>query len=74
MALELLHVFPSFAPGGIQMRLRTLVSALPDSWCHSVLALDGQYSALESLAWPSNITALEGVLPEDLHTGGSFRR
>ncbi|MEM7571018.1 MAG: glycosyltransferase family 4 protein, partial [Pseudomonadota bacterium] len=31
-------------------------------------------STIRPKRWPSNITALEGVLPEDLHTGGSFRR
>lgn len=40
------------------MRLATVLRGLPDSWRHSVLALDGVYSALEAGAWPSNITPL----------------
>lgn len=64
MGLDVLHVFPSFAPGGIQMRLRTLTNALPQDWSHAVVALDGTYSALASPGWPETVLTNDTALPE----------
>lgn len=38
----LLHVFPSFAVGGAQVRLAALANRFPGRWRHVVLPLDGQ--------------------------------
>jgi glycosyltransferase involved in cell wall biosynthesis len=76
MSPHVLHVFPSFAPGGIQMRLATVLRGLPESWRHSVLALDGVYSALEAGAWPSNVTpVMDGMEGPALEVrGGLLKR
>lgn len=55
MSRTILHVFPSFAPGGIQMRLATVIAGLPSDWQHEVLALDGTYTAFEGRTWPGNV-------------------
>lgn len=38
------------------MRLATILRTLPGNWRHTVLALDGVYSALEAVPWPANVT------------------
>ena len=43
----LLHVFPTFVPGGAQVRTVRLMAAFGDAYRHAVLALDGQTSARE---------------------------
>ncbi len=40
-AVSILHIFPSFAIGGQQRRLATLVDALGPQFSHKILALDG---------------------------------
>jgi glycosyltransferase involved in cell wall biosynthesis len=47
---HLLHVFPSFAVGGAQMRFVTLANALGDRYRHTVLALDGDYACAQRVA------------------------
>ncbi|MEM9287536.1 MAG: glycosyltransferase family 4 protein [Pseudomonadota bacterium] len=59
MAVSLLHVFPSFAPGGIQMRLRTLAAGLDKPWQHQVVALDGDTSAFDAPGWPRSVSLAE---------------
>ncbi|MGD1955134.1 MAG: hypothetical protein ACFBZ9_07855, partial [Sphingomonadales bacterium] len=59
MAVSLLHVFPSFAPGGIQMRLRTLAAGLDKPWQHQVVALDGDTSAFDAPGWPTPASLAE---------------
>jgi glycosyltransferase involved in cell wall biosynthesis len=44
-APTLLHVLPSFAVGGVQVRLARVINALGDRYRHRVLALDGNRSA-----------------------------
>jgi glycosyltransferase involved in cell wall biosynthesis len=46
----LLHVFPSFAFGGAQMRLVNLMTAFGDRYRHVVIALDGNYACAQRLA------------------------
>ncbi len=41
----LLHVFPSFAVGGAQMRFATLANRLGDRFRHAVVAMDGRKEA-----------------------------
>ncbi|WP_411820185.1 glycosyltransferase family 4 protein [Hyphococcus formosus] len=43
--LKLLHVFPSFAFGGQQARLATLIDGLGDGYNHHIITLDGDFSA-----------------------------
>jgi glycosyltransferase involved in cell wall biosynthesis len=40
----ILHVFPSFAAGGAQMRFVTLANAMGGAFRHAILALDGDIS------------------------------
>lgn len=42
---HLLHVFPSFAIGGQQIRFVALAAALHDKYRHTVVAMDADYSA-----------------------------
>jgi glycosyltransferase involved in cell wall biosynthesis len=44
-APTLLHVLPSFAVGGVQVRLARVINALGDRYRHRILALDGNRSA-----------------------------
>src|SRR6266852_6213395 len=44
---RLLHVLPSFAVGGVQVRLAQLANALGPSCQHLVLSLDGRTSCAE---------------------------
>lgn len=44
-AIALLHIFPSFARGGQQMRLAALAPALGEGFKHRVASLDGDLSA-----------------------------
>lgn len=47
---SLLHVFPSFVPGGAQVRTARLMEAFGDAYRHSVLSLDGRTDARELVA------------------------
>jgi glycosyltransferase involved in cell wall biosynthesis len=44
-APTLLHVLPSFAVGGVQVRLARVINALGDRYRHRILALDGNRNA-----------------------------
>jgi L-malate glycosyltransferase len=44
-APTLLHVLPSFAVGGVQVRLARVVNALGDHYRHRIIALDGNRNA-----------------------------
>ena len=46
----LLHVFPSFAVGGAQVRFAALANRFGPRWRHSVLALDGNAACAERVA------------------------
>jgi glycosyltransferase involved in cell wall biosynthesis len=45
----LMHVFPSFAVGGVPNRIAAIINRLGDAYCHKILALDGQYGAAATL-------------------------
>ncbi|MEO0410699.1 MAG: glycosyltransferase family 4 protein [Pseudomonadota bacterium] len=64
MDLDVLHVFPSFAPGGIQMRLKAITASLPQTWSHTVVALDGDYSAFDTPGWSSRVSPTAAALPQ----------
>lgn len=45
----LLHVFPSFAVGGAQVRFAALANRFGDRWRHAVVALDGRTDCAERI-------------------------
>jgi glycosyltransferase involved in cell wall biosynthesis len=49
-SITLLHIFPSFARGGQQMRLAALAGALESRLRHHVVSLDGDLSARDAFA------------------------
>ena len=61
---HLLHIFPTFAVGGSQMRFAQLVRLHADRYRHTVIALDGNYGMAEQLP-PSRVTL--GSLEYDKH-------
>jgi len=52
---HLMHVFPSFAVGGVPNRIATIINRLGNGYCHKILALDGQYGAAETLGSNANV-------------------
>jgi glycosyltransferase involved in cell wall biosynthesis len=46
---HLLHVLPSFAVGGIQVRLARVINSLGDSYRHSIIALDGNLACRDRI-------------------------
>lgn len=44
---HVVHVFPTFAPGGSQVRTAQLIAALPNGYEHSILAMDGRFGCRE---------------------------
>jgi glycosyltransferase involved in cell wall biosynthesis len=48
-AMRLLHVFPTFAPGGAQARTVTLINSLGPEFQHRVVAIDGVTTARERI-------------------------
>jgi len=47
---HLLHVFSTFAAGGQQVRTATLIHALPESFRHTIVGLDGNFACKERLS------------------------
>lgn len=47
--LSLLHVFPTFAVGGAQIRLVTIANHFGPAWRHAVIAMDGNTACRERL-------------------------
>ncbi|MBY0336078.1 MAG: glycosyltransferase [Acetobacteraceae bacterium] len=45
----LLHVFPSFAVGGAQVRMAAIANRFGPRWKHAVVALDGRHDCAERL-------------------------
>jgi glycosyltransferase involved in cell wall biosynthesis len=45
--LRILHVFPGFKIGGAQMRLVELAKGFGESFAHTIIALDGHYTAAQ---------------------------
>lgn len=59
----LLHVFPSFAAGGAQLRFVALANAFGPAFRHAVIALDGDYSCQSRLS-PEVSTAFPSLTRE----------
>jgi glycosyltransferase involved in cell wall biosynthesis len=51
--VRLLHVFPTFAVGGVQVRIADVAARLGSAYAHTLLALDGRTDALARIA-PGN--------------------
>ncbi|WP_052389813.1 glycosyltransferase [Belnapia moabensis] len=56
----LLHVFPSFAVGGAQVRFAALANRYGPRWRHAIVALDGQTGCAERLGAEVRFTLLPG--------------
>ena len=52
----LLHVFPSFAVGGVQARFATIVNHFGSRWRHAIIAMDGDTACRERLAPGLDVT------------------
>ena len=73
MAPHILHIFPSFATGGVQLRIVDIANRLGDTFTHTALALDGRTEAAARVwpetsfvakadpRWPSRFTALPAL-------------
>lgn len=48
-APRLLHVFPGFGIGGVEIRIATMINRLGGRYAHAVVALDGVYDAARRL-------------------------
>ncbi|MBN9590200.1 MAG: glycosyltransferase [Alphaproteobacteria bacterium] len=57
---RLLHVFPSFDIGGSQVRFASLLKRLGPQFEHTVISLDGRWSAATLLPGDAPVTALAG--------------
>src|SRR5579885_3283059 len=62
-APALLHVLPSFAVGGVQVRLARVINALGDRYRHRILALDGN-RATAALLDPALDISVDTMLRE----------
>lgn len=63
--MELLHVFPTFAVGGAQMRTTTLINHFGDRHHHTILSLDGRLEAASRLDGSAPVTLLAGPVARD---------
>lgn len=46
---RLLHIFPTFGPGGTELRMASILNGLGDSFRHMIIPLNGQRGAAERL-------------------------
>jgi glycosyltransferase involved in cell wall biosynthesis len=54
-----MHVFPTFAVGGAQVRFAALANRWQDRWRHVILSLDGRFDCVERLRIPYEILNFE---------------
>jgi glycosyltransferase involved in cell wall biosynthesis len=73
VAPTLLHVFPSFAVGGSQMRFATLANRLGARFRHVVVAMDGREECRERLKPGLDVTFVRPAL-RSRDTFGNWRR
>lgn len=73
--MRLLHILPSFAPGGTQSRVAALVNGLGNSFDHTIVAIDGDFSARSRIAPNAPVTCLPFRLATSsgLHPGNLVR-
>jgi L-malate glycosyltransferase len=46
---RLLHVFPTFGPGGTELRMASIINGLGDAFVHTIIALNGKTGAADRL-------------------------
>lgn len=46
---RLLHVFPTFGPGGTELRMASIISGLGQTFAHTIVALNGQRTAADRI-------------------------
>ncbi|MGF1691642.1 glycosyltransferase family 4 protein [Photobacterium kagoshimensis] len=56
---HLLHVFPTFAIGGQQVRFAQIANACPQDYSHTIIALDGNFDAKNKLLATVNTTFID---------------
>ena len=61
---HLLHVYPTFAVGGAQMRLSAILNHFGRRWRHSIIALNGDTACRERLGTDMLVDYPEQVLPK----------
>lgn len=66
----LLHVFSTFKVGGTQVRTVQLIEALGDRYRHRIVAMDGNYDAMDLFADLENVDSL----PPPITPGGLLSR
>ena len=76
-APHILHVFPSFEPGGSQVRTTALMAAFGPEFRHSVLSMNGTLTAREMLPTGFELGIVEpdpGFWPraQQVHTSASL--
>ena len=49
-SIFVLHVFPSFGVGGVQVRMADVINHLGGTFRHTILALDGDYACKDRLS------------------------
>ncbi len=69
----LLHVFPTFATGGAQVRLAAILNHHGQRWRHAIIAMDGVTTCRERLDPELDVTFPEATLPKG-RTLGNLRR
>src|SRR5690349_5408770 len=72
-APHVVHVFPSFAVGGAQMRFAALANRFGRSFRHSVIALDGDLGCRDRLASGLAIDFPPVPAPKDAMVGNALR-
>lgn len=71
----LLHVFPTFGTGGVQVRFASIVNRFGRRWRHVIVAMDGNMSCLERLDPDLDVVYPQLFLPKGnaLRTVGRCR-
>jgi len=60
---RLLHVFPSFEVGGVQVRTSQIINGLGDRFDHSIIALNGNYACAGRLSAGPSVTLVTETKP-----------
>lgn len=63
---HLLHIFPTFGPGGVQIRMAAVMNHLGAKYRHTLVALDGESAARDRLDGDVEIEFAEAPVPEGL--------
>ncbi len=69
---HLLHVFPTFAVGGVQVRMSDVINHFGPKFRHTIVAMDGATDCMERLRSDLDLKLL--ALPAEAKTGGPFGR